>query len=736
MKKIIILFILLLALSLSLSAEYVTATITSSDVRNDISFLNKNHIDVDKVKGNQIYLYLFDDDIALLEANGYLITITPNLAKEYADQLWEETKNTRDPMRDYYSLAEYETFMQNTANSYPNICELVDIGDTVDGNDILFMKISDNVMTDENEPEVRYISSIHGDEVVGFDCLIRLIDLLTSDYGTDTRITDIVNSTELWINPMFNPDGYLNHERYNSNGVDLNRNFPTPAGVQHPDGNTWQPETQTIMNWSEGHYFTSSLMFHGGATVMNYPWDYTPVLAPDDLLLQEMALSYAEPYTAMYNSSEFTDGITNGNAWYEIQGSIQDWSYGLTNCFDITAELYDTKWPNSSLLESLWNQNEESLLAYIEFAQNGVRGVVRDEERFPLEAVITVSGNSKTITTHPTTGDYHRLLLPGTYTMTATLDGYRSQTITDIVVPANGNITVNFELQEAQMISFDGILRYADGSLFAGGQINFDAQNIYTVANDGTFSASLMQGEYETLAVDGVAFYYLDISLWESPENACFVFGGEQDLLSDNFEAGLTQWQSTGSWGIENSNGSNTLSDSPSGDYNNDTNTYARIASPLSLNNASATLSFDMYYDLESGYDYGYLEVSSNGTNWEELDSYNGTQNWQEFSYNITGFDNFYFRFRIYTDGGVVDDGMKIDNIALTVANPIHGDFDGDNVLTNTDLDLIADYALNGSTPWDITDIAYADLDDDGEITYIDAGLFRRYLRGTIGQLP
>ncbi len=736
MKKIIPLLVVILSLVGSLTAEYKTATITSSDIRADINFMNKHGIDVDKVQGNTIYLYLFEDDIDTLSNNGYSINYIPNQAKEYADQLWEETKNTRDPMRDYFSYNEYVNFMQNTVSDHPDICQLIDIGDSVNGNDILFLKISDNVTLDEAEPEVRYIATIHGDEPIGLDQMARLINQLTDDYGTDQRITDIVNNTELWINPLMNPDGYINHERYNQNGVDLNRNFPTPAGVQHPDGNTWQPETQAIMNWTEGHYFTASLVFHSGATVMNYPWDYTPTLAPDDLLFQEMSLTYVENNSTMYNSTEFNNGITNGNAWYETHGSIQDWSYHTTNCFDITCEQWDVKWPNESLLPSLWNENQESLLSYIEFAQNGIKGIVTDDSRTPIEAEIIIEGNAKTILSHPNVGDYHRLLLPGTYTITARKDGYRSVTVEDVVVPASGHVTVNFELAQAQEITFNGVARHGNGTLFNAGQLTFDAENSFNVDTEGRFTATMMQGEYSVVAFTEATFLNTEVSLWDSSEDICIVFSDENVLFSDDFESGLSHWQTTGSWGIENSNGSNTLSDSPSGQYSNNLNIYSRIASPIQTSGLPVQIKFDMFYDLEEGYDYGYLEVSSNGTVWDEIDSYNDFENWHELTYDITGYDNLYVRFRLDTDQGVTANGMKIDNFEVTSSLPIIGDINNDRIISKSDIDMYADYVLNEETNWTLTSFDTANTDNNDIIDYMDAGILRRYMRGNLDQMP
>lgn len=60
----------------------------------------------------------------------------------------------------------------------------------------------------------------------------------------------------------------------------------------------------------------------------------------------------------------------------------------------------------------------------------GIRGVVRDETGHPLNAIITIEGNSKRVFTDPENGDYYRLLSEGTYQVTTKSSGYRSVTKT------------------------------------------------------------------------------------------------------------------------------------------------------------------------------------------------------------------------------------------------------------------------------------------------------------------
>jgi hypothetical protein len=284
--------------------------------------------------------------------------------------------------------------MIDTENQYSNICSLIQAGTSVQGRPIYFLKITDNPDIEEAEPEFKYVSSIHGDEVVGYDMCIRLIQLLTTQYRIDPRITNLVNSTEIYICPMMNPDGYVLGQRYNANGVDLNRNFPMPTGIQHPECNQWAPETIAIMDFSNARNFVLSGNFHGGALVANYPWDYTYTLTPDNDIFIQAALTYTSHNSSMYNSTEFPHGITNGAAWYVITGSMQDWNYGYTDDMDITMEIGENKWPPASQLPSFWALNQESMLPIWNLCIKEFM-VWSPQLQGTLNAVITVQGNDK-----------------------------------------------------------------------------------------------------------------------------------------------------------------------------------------------------------------------------------------------------------------------------------------------------------------------------------------------------
>jgi hypothetical protein len=427
---------------------------------NDLSLINNLTKIIYIVKGNEVYAYANDDELAAFSKLNIPYEMLPKPSELYPVQM------TDDPQQvlawDYYpTYNAYITMMNQFASQHPSLCKIVNAGTTVQGRSILFAVISDNVATHEAEPQFQYSSSMHGDELTGYVLMLRMINHLLTNYGTDPKITTMVNNMEIWINPLGNPDGtYHNGDttvigatRYNANGKDLNRNFPDPQDGPYPTG-AWQPETIVYMNLFSANHFVMSANFHGGAEVFNYPWDTWARLHADDTWWIRIGRQYAD--TVHVNAvagymDDLNNGITNGYAWYRVAGGRQDYMTYFKHGREVTIELSNTKLLPPANLPAHWNYNYKSMLNYMQQAMYGVTGTVKDSVTLlPLKAMVFTNSHdidSAEVYSDSTFGKYYRVILQGTYSITYSSPGHYSKTVNNIYVKNDSTTTVNVLLR-------------------------------------------------------------------------------------------------------------------------------------------------------------------------------------------------------------------------------------------------------------------------------------------------
>lgn len=390
-----------------------------------------------------------------------------------------ELKNgfLRQPTFKYHHYEDLKSFMAFYAHKYPNITRLYSIGKSLQDRDLWVMEISDNPGTHEPlEPEFKYVGNMHGNEAVGREMLLLLIQSMLESYGHDRRITSLIDSTRIHIMPTMNPDGFeassegdafSEKGRGNAKDVDLNRNFPDQYEAA---AKARQPEVQAVMAWSLQYPFVLSANLHGGSLLANYPFDNNAEgrqvnsPSPDDSVFRDLAKAYSLAHKKMHygqpcppDTETFRNGITNGAQWYTLSGGMQDWNYVNTNDFEITLEIGCYKYPPHERLAEFWDDNREALLAYIERVHSGIKGFVLDKASgVPIEGNGTISVDEvrHAVVTGPS-GDFFRLLVPGTYTLTASHDGYQSESrkvyvpnsIMDVQTDAFSAKVVNFSLE-------------------------------------------------------------------------------------------------------------------------------------------------------------------------------------------------------------------------------------------------------------------------------------------------
>lgn len=401
----------------------------------------------DHYRGPVPHVYLLPEDFEILRARGFSVRWLPEVREEHV------------ALDEYHENAQIEAEFIAWAAAYPNLFTYQSIGNSVQGRPLWFAKISDNVTVDEAEIEVKYISSMHGDELTGLENCIKLIDTLLTGYGTDAELTELVDDYEIWIMPLMNPDGRdvgTLGQRFNANGADLNRDFPDRVWDSTNTTAGREIETAHVMNFTSSRNFVLSANFHGGEIVENYPWDsnyngasvYSPT--PEQTLFAHLALTYSLQNPTMYNSADFENGITNGAEWYHVSGGMQDWNYVWMGCKETTIEISHNKSGPESALDSLWNENRQSMINYLLEAREGVRGIVTDAESGnPVRASIMLAAITYVTYSSALHGEYFRILRPGTYSLTFSAPGYVSQTVNGVSVVDGTPTVLDIQLNPA-----------------------------------------------------------------------------------------------------------------------------------------------------------------------------------------------------------------------------------------------------------------------------------------------
>ena len=397
----------------------------------------------------------------LFKASNLLLFILCVLRGEIFSQ-WDE----------YPTFYGYIDIMTQFETDYPELCRIDTIGYSVNHKELLAVKISNNVAEDEIEPSFCYMSTIHGNETVGYILLLRLADYLLSNYGKDERITKLVDSVEIWISPLTNPDGtyrggnnnIMQAVRYNANGMDLNRNFPKVPGVG--DSQNPERETKTLIDFMEPQHFIMSAMIHAGTEGIVYPWCSWETRHPDEEWYTYVGMIYVD--LARENSPQ---GYFEGNPpYYEIclrcvrpyingwpqptHGTLIDYSVYYQQCRNVTLELSTTKLLPESQLNDYWMYNKDALLAYLEQVLYGISGTVTDSlTGEPLNAKVFAENHdndSSWVFSHLPHGDYYRTIYEGTYDVTFSCDGYYPKTITGVEVKNNEATILNVKLRKIQ----------------------------------------------------------------------------------------------------------------------------------------------------------------------------------------------------------------------------------------------------------------------------------------------
>ena len=306
----------------------------------------------------------------------------------------------------YHNYAEMTSEINSLVAAHPTLASTRVIGQSYQGRNITAIKISDNVATDEAEPEVLFTHHQHAREHLTVEMALYLVKEFTTKYGSEARLTDLVNTREIWIIPDVNPDGgeydiatgsyrsWRKNRQPNAGssnvGTDLNRNWGYKWGCcGGSSGSTGSdtyrgpsaesaPEVKVVADFVRGRnvggkqQITASIDFHTYSQLILWPWGWTyDDVAPG--LTQDQRDTFATIGQSMGQSNGYTP--EQSSDLYITDGSIPDWLWGTQGVFAYTFEMYPGSsgsgggfYPPDEVIPAQTSRNKEAVLQLLERA--------------------------------------------------------------------------------------------------------------------------------------------------------------------------------------------------------------------------------------------------------------------------------------------------------------------------------------------------------------------------------
>jgi len=317
----------------------------------------------------------------------------------------------------YHTYDEMVAETAAIAAANPTLVRRSSIGRSYEGREIWALKISDDVVTDEAEPEVLFTANQHAREHLTVEMALYLVNNLVSGYNAgDTRIQRIVNTREIWIVPSVNPDGaeydvvtgsyrlWRKNRQPNAGsaavGTDLNRNWAWQWGCcggssAMTSSETYRgaapfsaPETTAVRDFVESRVvggvqqIKTGIDFHTYSELVLWPYGYTTAdTAPG------MTLDQRNTFAMLGASMASTNGYTPEQAsdLYIADGTIDDWLWGQHQIFGYTFEMYPTTsnpgfYPPDEVIQAQTSRNREAVLRLLEVSDCPYRAIGKETQ--------------------------------------------------------------------------------------------------------------------------------------------------------------------------------------------------------------------------------------------------------------------------------------------------------------------------------------------------------------------
>ena len=507
----------------------------------------------------------------------------------------------------YFTYQEMLDILDEMREKYPNLISAKEtIGDytTVNGNQILWLRVSDNPDVDEeDEEEVLYTALHHAREPNSLSQMIFYLWYLLENYETDPYVKFLVDNSEMYFIPCVNPDGYIFNEISNPNGgggwrknrwaddygevwgVDLNRNygyfwgFDDVGSSSNYASSTFRGleafseiETQAVRDFCLDHSFRLTLNYHTFGNLLIHPWGYSDTPTDEDVVFKSFG-------NAMNEENAFTLGTGSQTVGYIVNGVSDDWMYGAeelsVKSYSFTPEVganTDGFWPDESRIDLL----NRSVLAQNLTMAHLVIDRLEVIETNPVDVITEREGNIF--------ANAKMIGLSGGSGMISLVSDNSS------VVIDTDPIDYNYTFWEAE----DFVFNFSLGDDILDG----DLLDFYVVSDNGSFKDSLQ----------------ITKTFLENTGNLTPVFADE---VTD-----LNNWNSDG-WELSMSefvSAPFSITDSEEGNYPPAANKNIELVEKIDLSDARfASLNFYAKWDIENDFDFVQILASTDQINYVPL---------------------------------------------------------------------------------------------------------------------
>ncbi|MGM9386269.1 M14 family metallopeptidase [Streptomyces antibioticus] len=368
-------------------------------------------VSVDEADSETVVVSGRADQIKKLRAQGYEVSLVGSAPNRVAE---DEVRLFDFPSADsrYHNYAEMTAEIDQRIAAYPTIMSKRVIGKSYQGRDIVAVKISDNVGTDEAEPEVLFTHHQHAREHLTVEMALYLLRELGAGYGTDSRVTNMVNGREIWVVPDLNPDGgeydiatgsyrsWRKNRQPNSGssyvGTDLNRNWAYRWGCcggssGSTSSETYRgaaaesaPEVKVVADFVRSRVvggkqqITAGIDFHTYSQLVLWPFGYTTADTTTGMTADDR-----NAFATVGRSMAASNGYTPEQAsdLYITDGSIDDYLWGTHKIFSYTFEMYPGSaagggfYPPDEVIERETSRNKDAVLQLLENADCMYRSI-------------------------------------------------------------------------------------------------------------------------------------------------------------------------------------------------------------------------------------------------------------------------------------------------------------------------------------------------------------------------